>query len=170
MSQSTTIRQETDLQQGLPLLVEIYPKSENLLGFNVNQGRKIALRLRRAHDKNSFIDQHSLVETMLHELSHNVRGPHDDVFFAQLEELVQEWNVLRRHGRLPGQGFTRPGRPLGSAPCTMFGRESVRVPVSARNLEQKHPSPVDSPLAPVDLERLRFAAAQVCSNPFFCPV
>lgn len=98
----------------LPLLVEIYPKKDDLLGFNVNAGRKIALRLRRPHDTGDFYDEESIVETMLHELAHNLRGPHDDVFYQHLDKLTQEWQETRAGRWLPGQGFLMPGRRLNS--------------------------------------------------------
>ena len=101
---------------GLPLLVEIFPKQELLLGFNVNAGRKIGLRLRRAGKTESFLDMDSIVETMLHELAHNLRGPHDGIFFAHLDTLTREWYELQRSPSysLPGQIFVvSEGHRLG---------------------------------------------------------
>jgi hypothetical protein len=101
----------------LPLLVEIYPKQESLLGFNVNRGQKIALRLRQASNHQDFLDEESIVETMLHELAHNLRGPHDEVFFQHLDMLTMEWYELRRSGTslLAGQGFLSEGVKLGNS-------------------------------------------------------
>lgn len=100
---------------GLSLLVEIYPKQQSLLGFNVNRGQKIALRLRHASSQHDFLDQESIIETMLHELAHNLRGPHDDVFFQHLDTLTQEWYELQRNSShsLPGLGFLTKGARLG---------------------------------------------------------
>ncbi|UZJ55009.1 hypothetical protein CBS101457_004329 [Exobasidium rhododendri] len=102
----------------LPLLVEVFPRQENLLGFNVNAGHKIALRLRQAVNSNDFIDESSIVETMLHELAHNLRGPHDDIFYQHLDTLTREWYELQRadsHNMLAGQGFLSGGLRLGGS-------------------------------------------------------
>jgi hypothetical protein len=109
------------LPADLPLLVEIYPKQQSLLGFNVNSGRKIALRLRHASNHNDFLDQDSIVETMLHELAHNLRGPHDDIFFQHLDTLTREWYELQTSssGLLPGQGFLTEGARLGGAAISL---------------------------------------------------
>lgn len=97
----------------LPLLVEMYPKQDNLLGLNVNRGKKIALRLRRPYNDREFIDEESITETMLHELAHNLRGPHDEIFFQHLEMLTQEFYDLRANRPLPGLGFMSAGQKLG---------------------------------------------------------
>uniref|UniRef100_A0A0K3CEG6 FGENESH: predicted gene_5.363 protein n=1 Tax=Rhodotorula toruloides TaxID=5286 RepID=A0A0K3CEG6_RHOTO len=98
----------------LPTLAEFYPSQENLLGINVNRGWKICLRLRPAHDPHSFLPledaQHCLIGTMLHELSHNVRGPHDDIFFKTMDILYDEFDQLRAKGYL---GFAGEGRRVG---------------------------------------------------------
>jgi hypothetical protein len=53
----------------------------NLLGLNVGGGgghtREVKVRLRPARDPESFLPYESVLHTMLHELVHNVRGPHD---------------------------------------------------------------------------------------------
>ncbi|PWN33573.1 WLM-domain-containing protein [Meira miltonrushii] len=99
----------------LPLLVEMYPKQDNLLGLNVNRGKKIALRLRRPYNDLDFIDEESITETMLHELAHNLRGPHDEIFFQHLETLTQEFYDLRANRPLPGLGFMSAGQKLGGS-------------------------------------------------------
>lgn len=43
-------------------------------------GHKICLRLRYPNDKSLFLPVEQVVDTMLHELSHNVFGPHDEKF------------------------------------------------------------------------------------------
>lgn len=111
----------------LPLLVEMYPKSHALLGLNVNRGQKIALRLRRPFNETDFIDEESITETMLHELAHNLRGPHDDVFFRHLDTLTQEWFDLRAHQRLPGQGFMSAGQMLGGPARAVLNPVQVRA-------------------------------------------
>jgi hypothetical protein len=124
----------------LPLLVEVFPKKENLLGFNVNAGRKIALRLRHALSPNEFIDEASIVETMLHELAHNLRGPHDDVFYKHLDMLTREWYELQRSDSnkiLVGQGFLSEGIKLGGASVGHSGYDLARARQKAVEMAEK---------------------------------
>ncbi|BGP23914.1 hypothetical protein JCM10295v2_002815 [Rhodotorula toruloides] len=98
----------------LPTLAEFFPGQENLPGINVNRGWKICIRLRPAHDPHSFLPledgQLCLIGTMLHELSHNVRGPHDDHFFKTLDGLWDQFDQVRVKGYL---GFGGEGRRVG---------------------------------------------------------
>lgn len=65
----------------------------------------------------SFLPEDDVVYTMLHELTHNWRGPHDEEFFRLLSGLEEEWYELRRTGgKLPGQGFLTAGSTLGGGP------------------------------------------------------
>lgn len=50
-----------------------------LLGYNENAGARIYVRLRNDH---GFRDEDDLAQTLLHELAHNVYGPHGPQFFA----------------------------------------------------------------------------------------
>lgn len=97
----------------LHTLAEFFPKQRNLLGVNCGGGAKICIRLRPAHDPNSFLPlEEMLIGTMLHELSHNTRGPHDAVFYKQLDELQDEYDELRRKG-YEGEGFLGKGNRVG---------------------------------------------------------
>ncbi|KAE8271922.1 hypothetical protein A4X09_0g390 [Tilletia walkeri] len=98
----------------LPLLAEFYPTDKRLLGINVNGGQKICLRLRAPHNPEQIWDEHVVMGTMLHELTHNVRGPHDSVFYAFLDKLKDEYQSIRISG-WSGEGFLVPGRTLGRA-------------------------------------------------------
>jgi len=75
-------------------LKEFWPSDPQLLGLNVNGGQEICVRLRPASDKNSFIPFHQLLHTMLHELTHIVRGPHDSQFYSLLDQLTEECEAL----------------------------------------------------------------------------
>ncbi|KZT08562.1 WLM-domain-containing protein [Laetiporus sulphureus 93-53] len=97
----------------LPALAEFFPDSPNLMGLNINGGQKILLRLRPAYAPDTFLDEESIVHTMLHELTHNVHGPHDDKFYKFLAGLEEEYNALKRSG-YAGEGFFSPGRRLGT--------------------------------------------------------
>eukprot|EP00200_Dunaliella_tertiolecta_P012333 CAMPEP_0202389862 /NCGR_PEP_ID=MMETSP1127-20130417/85378_1 /ASSEMBLY_ACC=CAM_ASM_000462 /TAXON_ID=3047 /ORGANISM="Dunaliella tertiolecta, Strain CCMP1320" /LENGTH=370 /DNA_ID=CAMNT_0048991785 /DNA_START=94 /DNA_END=1203 /DNA_ORIENTATION=- len=104
----------------VPTLKEFYPANANLLGLNVGGGggqtKEIKIRLRSAYSKLSFLRYESVLGTMLHELVHNVRGPHDSIFYKILDELKAECEELMVKGiGGTGQGFDGPsaGR-LGS--------------------------------------------------------
>ncbi|KAG5657605.1 hypothetical protein KAF25_006169 [Fusarium avenaceum] len=95
-------------------LAEFYPDQQNLLGLNVNRGAKICLRLRHAGDRNQFMPIENIVDTMLHELSHIVHGPHDAKFHALWDQLRDEHQGLLLKG-YTGEGFLSEGRRLGGS-------------------------------------------------------
>ena len=78
----------------MPLLAEMPPEgkvgvSEScVLGYNVNMGQEIHLRL-RTDDMRGFRVYARIRETLLHELTHNVHGPHDINF----KRLCSQLNV-----------------------------------------------------------------------------
>ena len=75
-------------------LVEFLPSNPNLLGLNINRGREIKIRLRPAHcSDGEFYPFHHLLGTLLHELVHIVRGPHDTQFYKFLDELWEEYEL-----------------------------------------------------------------------------
>ncbi|PMD20934.1 zinc ion binding protein-like protein [Hyaloscypha hepaticicola] len=93
-------------------LTEFYPDQGNLLGLNVNHGEKICLRLRYPGDKNQFLPLEQVVDTMLHELSHNEIGPHNAQFHALWDQLRKEYEGLVSKG-YTGEGFLSDGHKLG---------------------------------------------------------
>ncbi len=66
-----------------------------LLGWNRNFGQRIALRL-RTNDLKSFRNYGSIVNTLIHELTHNVFGPHDEKFWKLFNELNHEYDNIHR--------------------------------------------------------------------------
>lgn len=73
-------------------LLEFLPSNPNLLGLNVNKGMVIKIRLRPAHrGDHDFLDFNDLLGTMLHELVHIARSPHDAFFYNLLDELWDEY-------------------------------------------------------------------------------
>jgi hypothetical protein len=58
-----------------------------LLGLNVNRGAEVKLRLRPDGRDHEFIPYEEVLDTMLHELAHNARGPHDAQFYKLWDEL-----------------------------------------------------------------------------------
>lgn len=93
-------------------LAEFYPNESNLLGLNINRGQKICLRLRYAGDDTQFLPIENVVDTMLHELAHNVVGPHNQEFHALWDKLRDEHEALIRKG-YTGEGFLGRGNRLG---------------------------------------------------------
>ncbi|KAK6908365.1 hypothetical protein I203_102366 [Kwoniella mangroviensis CBS 8507] len=92
-------------------LAEFLPSNPSLLGLNVNAGQRINLRLRPPGNENTFYEYDQLVLVMLHELTHNVHGPHDAKFYKLLEELEEEYYELKRKG-YSGEGFHGQGNHL----------------------------------------------------------
>jgi len=94
------------------VLSEFLPTDKNLLGLNCNRGQRICLRLRYPNDPTLFMPFEDCVDTMLHELSHIIHGPHDAKFNALWDELRDEHETLMIKG-FTGQGFLSKGIRLG---------------------------------------------------------
>jgi len=74
----------------------------DLLGYNQNAGEMIVLRLRTDNCK-GFRPYHDLINTLLHELTHNVWGPHDHKFWALYGELKAQYMRFHRFWSHGGQ-------------------------------------------------------------------
>ncbi|KAJ3180356.1 hypothetical protein HDU85_004061 [Gaertneriomyces sp. JEL0708] len=94
------------------LLREFSPTNPQLLGLNKNRGQEICIRLRPHGDDSRFFEFDDLIGTMLHELAHIVRGPHDAQFYKLLGELNKEYDALIDSG-YRGEGFESPGHRVG---------------------------------------------------------
>ncbi|CAG8567823.1 8893_t:CDS:2 [Ambispora gerdemannii] len=94
------------------VLNEFFPEDPKLLGLNEDYGAKIFIRLRVAHDDRRFYEFDDLIGTMLHELTHIVRGPHDAEFYKILDNLNNEYDELIMKS-YTGEGFFSMGRQLG---------------------------------------------------------
>ena len=113
-------------------LAEFYPSEHNLLGLNINQGQKICLRLRYPGDDTQFLPIENVVDTMLHELAHNVHGPHDQHFHALWDKLRDEHEALLRKG-YTGEGFLGKGQRLGGQRMPMSeARRQARAAAERR--------------------------------------
>ena len=86
----------------VPVLKEFYPKNHSLLGLNVNRGQSIMIRLREGSDQFSFLPWHSVLGTLVHELTHNEVGEHSAEFYKKMEELYDE--VEASSGGVNGSG------------------------------------------------------------------
>ncbi|KAG9065658.1 hypothetical protein KI688_001947 [Linnemannia hyalina] len=104
-------------------LAEFY--SKGLLGMNTNRGWKIQLCLRYHNDENTFLPWEDILGTMLHELAHNIRGPHDQQFYKALDDLNDEYDKVVASG-YTGEGFDTAGRRLGTKHGG-FGPGGVRL-------------------------------------------
>ncbi|KAI0383575.1 WLM-domain-containing protein [Hypomontagnella monticulosa] len=93
-------------------LVEFFPEDMTLLGMNTNRGEQICLRLRHPRDSNRFLQLEEVIDTMLHELAHNVHGPHDEKFHALWNQLRDEHDRLLIKG-FSGEGFLTKGQQVG---------------------------------------------------------
>ncbi|MCJ1426431.1 hypothetical protein MMC29_004334 [Sticta canariensis] len=79
-------------------LCEFLPQDRKLLGMNADHGNCIWLRLRNWRRVDKFEDMAEILETMLHELAHNVHGHHTRDFWNLYDELRSEYKTLIRSG------------------------------------------------------------------------
>lgn len=107
------------------ILAEFLPQESNLLGLNINKGYKICIRLRYHNNPDLFLPLEEVVDTMLHELSHNVWSDHDSNFHALWEELRDEHETLVRKG-YSGEGFLGEGRKLGGRHGNVLPQHEMR--------------------------------------------
>lgn len=82
-----------DRKFSVGLLSEMDPKNPSLLGLNVNHGQKILIRLRPPYNSRSFFPMGDLIGTFLHELCHNVHGPHNAAFYSLLDSLKTQYET-----------------------------------------------------------------------------
>ena len=108
------------------VLAEFLPPEQNLLGLNINKGYKICIRLRYHNNPDLFLPFEECVDTMLHELSHNVWGDHDSNFHKLWDELRDEHEVLVRKG-YTGEGFLGSGNRLGGSRPQLPAHELRRL-------------------------------------------
>ncbi|KAF1942578.1 zinc ion binding protein-like protein [Clathrospora elynae] len=93
-------------------LAEFLPDEPQLLGLNINRTERILIRLRYHHDSRQFLTMEQVTDTLLHELSHIVFGPHNSDFNNLWNELRDEHQSLLFKG-YTGEGFLTQGQKLG---------------------------------------------------------
>lgn len=103
-----------------------------MAGLNYNRGQRICLRLRFSGDTTLFMGLDMVMDTMLHELCHNVHAPHNDAFHALWETLRDEHLTLSLSG-YSGASFLSEGRRLGGGgvAATVPARKRGRMPSSS---------------------------------------
>ncbi|KAK2386980.1 zinc ion binding protein [Trifolium repens] len=77
-------------------------------GYNVGGGEEIKLHLRRSNRDSNFYPFHEVLDTMLHELCHNVYSRHNAKFYKLWNELRKECGELLAKG-ITGSGPNRIG-------------------------------------------------------------
>lgn len=87
---AATAKVMTNRKWKVGVLKEFYPKNKGLLGLNVNRGQSIMIRLREGVDQFSFLPWHSLLGTLVHELTHNEIGEHSAEFYKAVDKLYDE--------------------------------------------------------------------------------
>lgn len=120
-------------------LTEMFPKNPSLLGLNVNRGQEIKIRLRPHYDENTFLPYEDLLGTMLHELTHNVHGPHNAAFYKLLDEIREECEELMARGISgTGDGFDAPScGKLGGRTTVHNPPEHMRRATALRAAEER---------------------------------
>lgn len=116
------IMHENNFKVGL--LCEMFPKSGNLLGLNVNKGQKIMLRLRYHSNYRLFLPVGDIVGTMLHELTHNLYGPHNDDFYKFLDKLKERFEEIQYNPQLV-KGYVCEENKVGGG-LSFSGYRSIR--------------------------------------------
>lgn len=139
-------------------LCEMYPKSPNLLGLNVNHGQKIMLRLRFHSNDRLFLPLEDVIETFLHELAHNVHGPHNAAFYKLLDKLRDRY-LLLRSGTIPKNGYRCEMNRLGGA-HNASGMRDERLKRFGLRKEARKLGGVSGKLSGNELRRSRLIAIQ----------
>lgn len=115
-------------------LKEFYPTSPGLMGLNKNHGECIMIRLRRPGDESQFFEWHTIMGTMVHEITHNHIGNHSaefyelmDVLYGEVEKVEDGTDKNVGSGAADGEPvFEGKSRRLGGK----FGRN---VPIERRS-------------------------------------
>ena len=95
------------------ILSEFYPSNSSLQGLNNNKGQKIEIRCRNPNNKNELYNLDYIIGTLLHELCHNIHGPHNSDFYKLLNQFQNELDEFQSKGiEGTGAGFDMPGQAL----------------------------------------------------------
>jgi hypothetical protein len=113
-----------------------------LLGWNRNFGQRIALRL-RTDDFQSFRKYDSIVNTLIHELVHNIHGNHDEAFWKLFDELNSEYRQYHSARR--------------NARRVVDQMAPLRVPEASRSGSRENARPTAHQAKPASVEELRSA-------------
>ncbi|WVF69288.1 hypothetical protein IAT40_004064 [Kwoniella sp. CBS 6097] len=117
-------------------LAEFIPPNPSLLGLNHNAGQRIQIRLRPPGAEHTFYEYDQLVLVMLHELTHNVHGPHDAKFYKLLGELEEEYYDLKRKG-YSGEGFHSSGNKLNGLRVNEYEGRAKGLAAAEKRIAQQ---------------------------------
>ena len=107
-------------------LSEFLPRSQGLLGLNVNRGQQVKVRMRRSAG-GGFFHYEQILKTLLHELCHNRHGAHSVDFYKLLDEITDECEVLMRKSIMgDGKGGQVGGAFDGRSSGAVGGRPAGR--------------------------------------------
>jgi hypothetical protein len=73
-------------------LKEFYDDDDEDMGRNKGRGEVVMIRLREMADKSKFLPKEEIIDTMLHELTHNRYRDHDGDFESYLQGLRDEYD------------------------------------------------------------------------------
>ena len=145
-------------------LVEFYPRDRSLLGMNVNRGWKIMLRLRDPLDEYRFLPMESVMGTMLHELTHNLHGPHNNKFYEKLDQLMgRQWSIeqMGLYDSFIGLGNKLGSKPKGGSLVGTGRGRGRKLGTSAGTRERQRRSARE--MAAIAAEK-RFQDSKSCGN------
>eukprot|EP00592_Proboscia_alata_P004302 CAMPEP_0194375604 /NCGR_PEP_ID=MMETSP0174-20130528/24148_1 /TAXON_ID=216777 /ORGANISM="Proboscia alata, Strain PI-D3" /LENGTH=419 /DNA_ID=CAMNT_0039155923 /DNA_START=101 /DNA_END=1356 /DNA_ORIENTATION=+ len=128
-----------------------------LLGYNTGGGMRIDVKL-RSDDLQDFLPYNELASTLIHELSHNWVGEHNELFWTNYGQMRVEY--LWKHSVLSSQGYIVDGRTTadiaGCAGLIRGGMDSILKAVLAELVREmaNHGLTVQS-IAPLIEERCK---------------
>ncbi|CAG8524178.1 8473_t:CDS:2 [Diversispora eburnea] len=130
-------------QWSVGILQELSPAEHTILGYNQNAGQLISIRL-RTDDMEGFRLYSTIRRTLLHELSHNVWGEHDENFHRlnrQLNEEVVSLDWTASGGnQLSKEKFYNPSEEIGINNNQSFEGGTFTLggdPTRKRNMEMR---------------------------------
>lgn len=168
------------------------PRAVTIWGDNLNSGARIRLvlrvrrvrrarkgakRARKGRDIDGdyrWIDDDRVFAVFLHELAHNVRGPHDEKFYALLNQMTRQAELhmasdLYVCGRCVGDGALarEVGSPRRAAAAAALRRADCARPPSAdaaRAARAKRRSDVSAATAAADAAAARASAIVISDD------
>ncbi|KAI8331323.1 WLM domain-containing protein [Chlamydoabsidia padenii] len=112
-------------------LIELSPAEASILGYNRNAGQLIAIRL-RTDDLTGFRHYDSIRKVLLHELTHNVWGDHDENFHKLNRQLNKDvvaldWTAHGGHQISSSGAYYQPDDQVDQGGTTTYETGSYRL-------------------------------------------
>jgi len=150
------------------LAQKTHSQGKCLLGYNTNHGARIDVRL-RTDDLSGFLPYPSVTETLLHELAHNMVGPHNEHFwhlFAQLKAHSPCPRCLARASPEPGPLALGLGHPAArhSSPRPASPAAAPVAPPPLRMSTPARPRPTTCASTAISRPRARSSGASLPSS------